>query len=127
MKRILLISALMVGSTAAFAQAHSQPMQPASGPVAQPTAQMAPASTVVGQVQPGQPGEHRVFRIPPAIEAACQDKPVGTKVDVTFRSGKTRTVECGVHPHFHHPHFPPASEAGASAPAQAVPVTPVSQ
>jgi hypothetical protein len=100
MKRTLLISALMLGCTAACAQAQSQPMQPASAP--------APLAS-----QPGGPpfGWHRPHRIPPEIEAACQGKSVGTKVDVTFRDGDTRSIECGVfrHPHFHRPPGAPAS------------------
>jgi hypothetical protein len=114
MKRILLISALTFGCSAAFAQMHSQPMQPASPPASQPTVQVVQLAS--GPIGEPQPGEHRMHHIPPEIAAACEGKPVGTKVDVTFRDGNTRNIECGVHPHFHHPHFGPV-EAAASGPA----------
>jgi len=36
------------------------------------------------------------------IAAACEGKPVGTEVPVTFKDGKSHTIQCGVHHHHHH-------------------------
>lgn len=78
MKKVVLASLLMLA--ASWAGAQSMPLQPAAG--------------IQGMEHPG--GEHHM---PPEIAAACAGKAVGTQVSVTFRSGRTRSIECGVHHH----------------------------
>jgi hypothetical protein len=74
------------------------------------TAFLLAGSMAHAQSQPA--GEGHEHHRSPEIAAACAGKTVGTPVTVTFKSGKTRTIECGVHHHHHHHEGAPGAASG---------------
>jgi hypothetical protein len=71
---------------------------------------MLVGSMAHAQSQPA--GEGNEHHMSPAVAAACAGKAVGTPVTVTFKSGKTRTIECGVHNHHHFHEGAPGAASG---------------
>ncbi|WP_323046530.1 hypothetical protein [Paraburkholderia sp.] len=72
-------------------------------------------SMAYAQSQINGDGGRGSFHGNPAIAAACEGKPVGTKVSVTFRDGQPHEIECGMH---HRPQPQDGGNSGAGNPAQ---------
>jgi hypothetical protein len=76
---------------------------------------MLAGSMAYAQSQNNGDGGGGQFHGNPAIAAACDGKPVGTKVSVTLRDGQPHEIECGMH---HRPQPQDGGNSGAANPAQ---------